>query len=111
MDQNVTNATTLLGTFLNLKRLRRRKAFMKIKPKKVKNETYQNILLSIKDEESIKQTLNSYWTNFWEEFENSRFSPVFPNYRGSFFFITTTVVYKLPQHYRSRSKTTAVVLR
>ena len=76
MDQNVTNATTLLGTFLNLKRLRRRKAFMKIKPKKVKNETYQNILLSIKDEESIKQTLNSYWTNFWEEFENSRFSPM-----------------------------------
>ena len=69
MDQNVTNATTLLGTFLNLKRLRRRKAFMKIKPKKVKNETIKTFYFLSK----MKNQLNKLLTLIGQTFgKNSK---------------------------------------
>ena len=76
MNDNVTNATTLLQTFLNLKRLRKKEALLKIKPKRRKNDTYKSILLSIKDESSITEALKNYWSSFWEEVEDMRFSPM-----------------------------------
>ena len=74
LDEHVTNATTLLQKFLELKKLTKRKAFLKIKPKKRKNDIYKNLLLSIKDDSSVTEVLNEYWANFWNEIENKRFS-------------------------------------
>ena len=70
----MTNATTLLQKFLELKKLTKRKAFLKIKPKKRKNDIYKNLLLSIKDDSSVTEILNEYWANFWNEIEHKRFS-------------------------------------
>ena len=76
MDKDVTNAVSLLERFLKLKKLRKKEQFLRIKPKKVKNDEYKNLLLSLKEEDSIKETLNFYWTNFWEELEAQRYSPM-----------------------------------
>lgn len=76
MDPQVTNSFELIQKFLVLRKLNRKKAFLKIKPKRKNNDNYKNLLLSIKEEESIKEVLNSYWNNFWNEVEEKRFSPL-----------------------------------
>ena len=74
MNEKVQKATDLLQTFLQLKKIKRKKAFLRIKPKKPKKNIYKNLLLSITEESTIKETLNSYWTNFWQEIEELRYS-------------------------------------
>ena len=76
MNENVTNAFALLQTFLKLKKLRKKEEFIRIKPKRRTNDTYKNVLMSIKDESSITKVLNAYWSSLWEETENIRFSPM-----------------------------------
>ena len=76
LDENTVNASSLIESFLTRRKLKRRQAFVKLKRTKRSNEALQNILLTIKDEDSIMEDINQYWGNFWDENELKRYSPL-----------------------------------
>jgi hypothetical protein len=76
MDTAVTNSCELLNKFLTHRRLERKQAFIKLKSRKTNNNIYKKILMEITDEDSIMNEINLYWSNFWEEVEHKRYSPL-----------------------------------
>ena len=69
----------LLQKFLWLRKLKRKQAYLKIKPKRFQNDSLKNILMAIKDEETLMKDINKYWENFWNEQEDTRYSPLSKN--------------------------------
>ena len=57
------------------RKLKRKKAYIKLQRKRFSNETLKNILLSIQDEGALLYELRNYWQNFWNKIERKRFSP------------------------------------
>ena len=42
----------------------------------VNNDIYKNVLLALKDEDSILEEINKYWQHFWHDQERKRYSPM-----------------------------------
>ncbi len=79
MDKDIKSAMDLLKKFLEMRKARQKEAYIKIKPRKKVNEEYMKVLMSIKDENSIAETLENYWKTCWDDNERERFSPMSKN--------------------------------
>ena len=73
-DESVANAIDLLKVFLWRRKLKRKRAFIKLKPQRIDNDIYKNLLLSVQEEESITETIRMYWEGFWMNIESERYS-------------------------------------
>ena len=69
LDNEVTNAFELLQKFLWHRKLRRRQAQIRIKPRQMRTDVFKDILMAVQDEDIIINDINKYWENFWNDQE------------------------------------------